>query len=209
MKKARFSREETQARILDKADALFRQVGFGKTTISDIAKELGMSPANIYKFFPSKNALVQSCALRNLAALKADVSKIAASSESAFDRIEQSVLTIFRFHNELFRNERQIYKLVLTAMEEQWPCIKEYNDFLRDTVTQLVEEGMKADEFQQADPRLTAETLLDCLRIALHPHMRHDYTHDQSEERVLRQIRFLGRSLKTIFLSETHYQDLR
>jgi AcrR family transcriptional regulator len=43
------TRDETRERILIKADELFRQFGFPKTTVADIAAELGMSPANIYK----------------------------------------------------------------------------------------------------------------------------------------------------------------
>src|ERR1700751_4766075 len=53
----RLTRDETRERILAKADELFRQFGFVKTTVADIAAELGMSPANIYKFFSSKEAL--------------------------------------------------------------------------------------------------------------------------------------------------------
>jgi AcrR family transcriptional regulator len=50
----RLTREETRERIMVKADELFRQYGFIKTTVADIAAELAMSPANIYKFFSSR-----------------------------------------------------------------------------------------------------------------------------------------------------------
>ena len=49
-----------------KADELFRQFGFGKTTVA----ELGMSPANIYKFFSSKEAIIQASADRSLVVLR-------------------------------------------------------------------------------------------------------------------------------------------
>jgi Transcriptional regulator len=65
----RLTRDETRERIMIKADELFRQFGFGKTTVADIAAELGMSPANIYKFFSSKEAIIQASADRNLVAL--------------------------------------------------------------------------------------------------------------------------------------------
>ena len=54
----RLTRDETRERFMIKADELFRQFGFGKTTVADITRELGMSPANIYKFFPSKDAII-------------------------------------------------------------------------------------------------------------------------------------------------------
>jgi len=43
----RLTRDETRERIMIKADELFRQFGFVKTTVADMAAELGMSPANI------------------------------------------------------------------------------------------------------------------------------------------------------------------
>ena len=52
--------DDTRARIIETAEALFRRLGFAKTTVADIAAELGMSPANVYRFFPSKNAIVEA-----------------------------------------------------------------------------------------------------------------------------------------------------
>ena len=52
--------DDTRARIMETADALFRRIGFAKTAVADIAAELGMSPANVYRFFPSKNAIVEA-----------------------------------------------------------------------------------------------------------------------------------------------------
>ena len=54
--------DDTRARIMETAEALFRRLGFAKTTVADIAAELGMSPANIYRFFASKNAIVRRSA---------------------------------------------------------------------------------------------------------------------------------------------------
>jgi AcrR family transcriptional regulator len=69
------TRDETRERIMVKTDELFRQFGFGKTTVADIATELGMSPANIYKFFSSKEAVIQASADRNLVVLSVAVQR--------------------------------------------------------------------------------------------------------------------------------------
>ncbi len=62
--------DDTRARIMETADALFRRMGFAKTAVADIAAELGMSPANVYRFFPSKNAIVEAICQRCLAELE-------------------------------------------------------------------------------------------------------------------------------------------
>lgn len=181
---------------MGKADELFRQYGFGKTTVADIAAELQMSTANVYKFFPSKNAIVESCAERNLATIQEALTRIVRSPKGAMDRIQECILHIFRFHNELLRNERQIFKLVASAIEERWSCMREYDQFMLDTLTRLVSEGVQSGEFRSTEARETAQALLDCLSVALHPHLRHDFNHDENEDRVEAQLRFVGKALK-------------
>jgi AcrR family transcriptional regulator len=46
--------DDTRERIMETAETLFRRLGYSKTAVADIASELGMSPANVYRFFPSK-----------------------------------------------------------------------------------------------------------------------------------------------------------
>ena len=58
--------EETRARIEETAERLFRVMGYQKTAVADIARELGMSPANVYRFFPSKSAINEAIAERLL-----------------------------------------------------------------------------------------------------------------------------------------------
>jgi len=195
-KPPRRTREETKACIMAKADELFRQFGFGKTTVADIAGELGMSTANIYKFFPSKNAIMESSAARNVGILKESVCRAISEQTSALKQLEMLVLTIFRFHKELLRNERQIFRLVGTAIEQNWDCIRSYNEFLLQTISTLVQRGIEKGEFRVTDPEAAAIILRDCLSIALHPHLRHDFNHDESEERVIAQVHFLGKALQ-------------
>jgi AcrR family transcriptional regulator len=195
MANRRPTREETRLRILQKASELFRQYGFGKTTVADIAGELEMSTANIYKFFPSKNAIVEACAERNVATIKRDVTRLVEGDGPAMARIEASILSVYRFHKELLQNERQIFKLIASAIEEGWTCINAFDLFMKDTLQRLVEEGIAREEFRPTDPKETASALLDCLSIALHPHIRNAVVHDGSEERVRAQLRLLSKAL--------------
>ena len=45
---------DIRERILITTERLFREIGYQKTTVADIAKTLRMSPANVYRFFNSK-----------------------------------------------------------------------------------------------------------------------------------------------------------
>ena len=79
--------DDTRARILETAEALFRRLGFAKTAVADIAAELGMSPANVYRFFPSKTAIVQAICHRCLSEVEEAAWAIARSKAPAAQRI--------------------------------------------------------------------------------------------------------------------------
>lgn len=81
------SAEERRTRILDAAEACFVRHGFHRATMHDVAVEAGMSPGNLYRYFPSKDAIVAGLAERDRAAVAEDFAGIEAHPEmmQAFD----------------------------------------------------------------------------------------------------------------------------
>ena len=56
--------------ILEVANRLYDSIGFEKTTMGDVARELGMSPANLYRSFPNRQALDEAIAERKLSVIE-------------------------------------------------------------------------------------------------------------------------------------------
>ena len=75
--------DDTRERIMTTAEALFRRLGYTKTAVADIAAELRMSPANIYRFFNSKNAIVEAICRRCLSEVEEKAWAVARSKASA------------------------------------------------------------------------------------------------------------------------------
>src|SRR5215468_4869174 len=92
--------DDTRARIMATAEALFRRLGFGKTTVADIASELKMSPANVYRFFPSKDAIVEAICKHCLKEVEEQAWAVARSKAPASQRLERLVLEIVAYHKE-------------------------------------------------------------------------------------------------------------
>src|SRR5438045_9801662 len=91
--------DDTRARIMDTAEGLFRRLGYAKTAVADIAAELKMSPANVYRFFPSKNAIIEAICQRCLGRLEDRAWAVARSRGSAAERIERPVLEILAYQD--------------------------------------------------------------------------------------------------------------
>ena len=62
--------------ILDAAERSFIRAGFHRTTMHDVAAEAGMSPGNLYRYFPSKDALVASLCERDRAGLASEFAEM-------------------------------------------------------------------------------------------------------------------------------------
>ena len=69
-------------RILVIAERLFREIGYQKTTVADIAKALQMSPANVYRFFDSKKSINAGVARRLMGEVEQASQAIATSREA-------------------------------------------------------------------------------------------------------------------------------
>ena len=55
----RLPEDERRANILAAAERAFVAYGFHAATMSQVAEEAGMSAGNLYRYFPSKEALVE------------------------------------------------------------------------------------------------------------------------------------------------------
>ncbi len=92
--------DDTRARIMEAAEGLFRRLGFAKTAVADIAAELRMSPANVYRFFPSKNSIVEAICRRCLVELEEKAWMVARSKGPAAARMERLFLEFLAYHKE-------------------------------------------------------------------------------------------------------------
>jgi AcrR family transcriptional regulator len=160
---ARARPDDTRARIMDTADALFRRLGFAKTAVADIAAELGMSPANVYRFFPSKIAIVEAICQRCLGELEAKAWAVARARGSAGVRLERLFLDILAYHKENLLTEQQVNDIVLVAIEQNWVAIRAHKELMRTVIELILRDGIEAGEIESVDPAETSRLLLRSL----------------------------------------------
>jgi TetR/AcrR family transcriptional repressor of uid operon len=60
-------RTDRKTAILDAAERCFARSGFHGASMSEICAEAGMSPGNLYRYFPSKEAMIEGLCERDLA----------------------------------------------------------------------------------------------------------------------------------------------
>ena len=161
--------DDTRGRIMETAEALFRQLGFTKTAVADIASELGMSPANVYRFFPSKIAIVQAICQRCLGELEGKVWAIARSRAPAGERLERLVLEVLAYHKENLLEDKKVSEMVEVAMRESWDAIMAHKEVQRTAVELIVRDGIDSGEFELVDPRATSAVIMQSFISFCHP----------------------------------------
>jgi AcrR family transcriptional regulator len=189
--------EDTRSRIVETADALFRRLGFAKTAVADIAAELKMSPANVYRFFPSKNAIVEAICQRCLGELDAKAWAVARSPGSAAERIERLFLEILAYHKENLLTDQRVNDLVMVAMEHSWDAIRAHKEAIRMVVEKILREGIEAGEFEPVDPAQTAGLMMRSMVHFCHPVLLAQCLQDREdvEAGMVAQVRFALRAV--------------
>jgi AcrR family transcriptional regulator len=189
--------DDTRGRIMDTAEALFRRLGFAKTAVADIAAELKMSPANVYRFFPSKNAIVEAICQRCLGELEDRAWMVARSRGSAAERIERLVLDILSYHRENLLTEQRVHDMVLAAIELNWGAIRAHKEHMRMVFESILREGLERGEFESIDPRETSRLMMISLVHFCHPVLVAEYLQDQVdlEADARATVRFLLRAI--------------
>lgn len=162
-------RVETSERILDEAERLFRHYGFTKTTVADIARELGMSPANVYRFFPSKSAIHEAIATRMLVTQEVALKRISELPIPAAEKLRTFVIERHRATVSLMLDETKVHEMVTVALDEHWSVIDRHLQRISEMLTRIIAEGIEAGEFARQDASLAARCFQASVISVCHP----------------------------------------
>jgi AcrR family transcriptional regulator len=162
---------DTRERILVVAERLFRQIGYQKTTVADIAKELHMSPANVYRFFDSKKSIHAGVARTLMGGVEIVGADIAARPGPAAARLRELLATIHRMNCERYIGDSKLHEMVAVAMEENWDVCEAHMLLITEIIGRVIAQGMASGEFRAADLPLTAMCACTAMMRFFHPQM--------------------------------------
>ena len=162
---------DTRERILEVALRLFREIGYQKTTVADIAKVLRMSPANVYRFFDSKKAIHEGVARSLMGEVEDAAQAIATRPGLAAGRLRELMTTIHRMNSERYVGNSKLHEMVEIAMEESWDVCVAHMERITQTIGSVIAEGAATGEFEAADVPLAAMCACTGMMRFFHPQM--------------------------------------
>jgi AcrR family transcriptional regulator len=162
---------DTRERILEVAERLFRQIGYQKTTVGDIAKELRMSPANVYRFFESKKAIHQAVAESLMSEVELEAQRIVARPGPARQRLRDLLTTVHRMNAERYVGDSKLHEMVEIAMQEDWEVCVAHIHRVTETIGAVIAQGVASGDFEAGDVPLAALCTCTAMIRFFHPQM--------------------------------------
>jgi AcrR family transcriptional regulator len=162
---------DTRERILVVAERLFRQLGYQKTTVADIAKELRMSPANVYRFFDSKKSIHEGVCRTLMGEVEDAAAVIMQRPGSASERLREMIKTINRMNSERYVGDSKLHEMVEVAMQESWDVCVAHMRLITETIGGVIAQGAASGEFEVADVGLAAFCTCHAMVGYFHPQM--------------------------------------
>ena len=137
--------------ILDAAEKMFREHGYLKVTVADIAHILGMSPANVYRFFDSKASLREALADRLTRQVEDVCIKVAHGEGCVAERLSSMIIEYHRMTLDRYISAANVHEILDAAIRENWNVVVAHMERMLKLITVLIQEGVDKAEFKVRD----------------------------------------------------------
>ena len=160
---------DLRRRVVDAATALFLGRGFARVTAADIAAELGISKATLYKAFASKEEILKAVVRGMRAGIAARVTSLVRDPSLGF--VEKMVGLLSFLAAQMARLEPVFVRDLQRSAPAVWA---EIDDFRKDMISQnlrpILEAGRREGFFRaDVDPELLVGMFLSLVRDFINP----------------------------------------
>lgn len=128
-----------------------------------------MTHANVYRYFPSKDALLDAVAGRWLREVEARLAGIADAPDPADDKIERLLTALATVQRDALVEEPNLFAVHLDATVAARPIARRHRVRLRSLVERVVEEGITSGIFSARDRERAIAYIFDASYRFTHP----------------------------------------
>lgn len=139
--------EAGRAELLEVVDDLIRKRGAVDISISDLAAAAGMSPSNLYRFFDSKEALLEAVAERFFDEKVRIMVEVTESDLPVRDKMYEYFARRFVVMVEKYEAEPELLKSYLEIGQQYFEVVRGYVDLGDHYLALIVAEAMEQGYF--------------------------------------------------------------
>lgn len=161
--------ERVDVRLVSIAADHVRRVGAKRVTVVGIAEEAGMTHANVYRYFPSKEALIDAVVADALKPVELMMADIAGAPDPADDKLERLTLALAHAYRDLAEKDRAIFALYADIAAENRSVARRHRGRVFMFVERVVDEGAGIGVFRMRDREVAMSFLADIFFRFSHP----------------------------------------
>jgi AcrR family transcriptional regulator len=151
--------------ILSEAAMLFRERGFGGTSMRDLAEKVGIEAASMYNHIRSKDEILEAICFRIANEYVGHLSEIEADAAMNY---RQKVEALIVLHVQMIIHDAAAVSVANNDWkylnEEQKDIFKEIRKGYEKRFAALIQQGIEAGEFRQVNVSVALFTILSSLR---------------------------------------------
>lgn len=185
--------------ILDAAERLYDALGFEKVTVTDVARALGMSPANLYRSFANRQAIDEAVTRRALSVIEDAAWRVARTAHAdPLATFADLCMTISRETRDLLFAKGRASDLCLAATRGHWPPVRDFMDTLHGVIRHVIAEGQRQGVMRAELPlEATAASAVCAMVKVWHPIMLDTFGTDHLEDETAGLSRLVLEALRT------------
>ncbi len=181
--------DNVRERIIEAGRDRFYAMGFSKVTMDELVGELGISKKTMYKYFSSKDDLID--AITEWQMIRA-VGKVKEIVDSRIDFIEK-MHNLWAFIGETYsRMSKQYHDDMRRFRPDLWQRIEEFRrKHLIENAAKLIQEGIKRGVFRKdVNKEVLVLLYVSAIQGVMHPEIlvQHSFSAEEAFKTILRVI---------------------
>ena len=156
-------------RILELTAEHLRKFGPSRLTVVAVAEELGMSHANIYRYFPAKSALLEAVTKQWLNPVETGLREVADGPDPARDKLERIVGGLHRAYREKLETDPNLFEVFAAFVRARGGLARKHRARVHTEVRRILEEGAGTGAFTGGDQGAALALVFDATHRFIHP----------------------------------------
>jgi AcrR family transcriptional regulator len=128
-----------------------------------------MTHANVYRYFPSKAALLEEVTASGLRPLEARLREAADGADPAYDKLERMLIAVHRDYRLKLDEDPELFDLLLAALARNRQSARKHRARVQSEIQRVYEEGVASGAFAMTERRRAMSLIFDASHRFIHP----------------------------------------
>jgi AcrR family transcriptional regulator len=160
---------DAQTRLLDIAAEHLRRAGYERLRVVAVAADAGMSHANVYRYFPSKEILADAVLARWLKEIERAVMAAAGAPDPADDKLERMLSLIAQGYRAKLVEDPKLFAVFAEAARDDRVLARRHRTRIRDLLERALDEGIGTGIFATGGRNAITAFVFDMSYRFIHP----------------------------------------